>query len=186
MRSNLLALTLHQARDGDARPAGDDLGDLLGPTSSLQQRAFSPWMRQSLLRRLDLSFQLSQSTVAELRAGAFQIGPARPSRCGGALSICSLVAWISWMALFLLLPAGAQRAALLLQIGQLLLDLLQPRRRLASSFSCLSASRSISSCIMRRSISSSSAGLESISSRSRAAASSTRSMALSGNCRSAM
>ena len=60
------------------------------------------------------------------------------------------------------------------------------RSRDAASVSFFSASRSISSCRMRRVISSSSAGIESISVRSRAAASSTRSMALSGRNRSAM
>ncbi len=54
----------------------------------------------------------------------------------------------------------------------------------AASLSFLSASRSISSCIVRRIDSSSSAGMESISVRSFAAASSTRSMALSGRKRS--
>jgi hypothetical protein len=50
----------------------------------------------------------------------------------------------------------------------------------------LSASRSISSCITRRLISSSSVGMLSISVRSFAADSSTRSMALSGRKRSEM
>ncbi len=56
----------------------------------------------------------------------------------------------------------------------------------ALSFSLRSASRSISSCMMRRCTSSSSAGIESISMRRRAAASSIRSMALSGRNRSVM
>ena len=56
----------------------------------------------------------------------------------------------------------------------------------ALSVSLRSASRSISSCMMRRSTSSSSAGIESISMRSRDAASSIRSMALSGRNRSVM
>ena len=56
----------------------------------------------------------------------------------------------------------------------------------AGSLSFLSASRSISSWRMRRSTSSSSAGIESISIRSFEAASSTRSIALSGRKRSEM
>ena len=56
----------------------------------------------------------------------------------------------------------------------------------ASSVSLRSASRSISSWIRRRSSSSSSIGIESISMRSRDAASSTRSIALSGRKRSVM
>ncbi len=56
----------------------------------------------------------------------------------------------------------------------------------ASSFSFFSASRSISSCWIRRSTSSISVGIESISIFSREAASSIRSIALSGRKRSAM
>ena len=56
----------------------------------------------------------------------------------------------------------------------------------ASSFSFFSACSSISSCWMRRSTSSISVGIESISMRSRDAASSIRSIALSGRKRSAM
>jgi hypothetical protein len=56
----------------------------------------------------------------------------------------------------------------------------------ALSVSFRRASRSISSCMMRRRTSSSSPGIESISIRSFAAASSTRSMALSGRNRSVM
>ncbi len=56
----------------------------------------------------------------------------------------------------------------------------------ASSVSFFSASRSILSCTMRRSRRSSSSGFESISMRIRDAASSIRSIALSGSCRSVM
>ena len=86
---------------------------------------------------------------------------------------------------FLGLPLRLQRRRLGLQIGQFFFEFRQPLAR-----SCvglfLQASRSISSCMMRRRISSSSAGIESISVRSFAAASSTRSMALSGRKRSEM
>ncbi len=60
------------------------------------------------------------------------------------------------------------------------------RAREPGSLSFRSASRSISSWVRRRVISSSSAGIESISVRRRAAASSTRSIALSGRNRSEM
>ena len=56
--------------------------------------------------------------------------------------------------------------------------------RAAGSVSFFTASRSILSCIRRRSSLSMDSGLESISMRIRLAASSTRSMALSGSCRS--
>ena len=63
---------------------------------------------------------------------------------------------------------------------------LSSRFLLASSSSLRSASRSILSWIRRRSRRSISSGMESISMRMRLAASSIRSMALSGNCRSVM
>jgi hypothetical protein len=56
----------------------------------------------------------------------------------------------------------------------------------AASVSLPSASRSILSCITRRSISSSASGLLSTAIRTREAASSTRSIALSGKNRSVM
>ena len=80
----------------------------------------------------------------------------------------------------------------LLEVGVLLLEpgerLLQasPGALEASSFSFFSASCSIFSWMMRRSSWSSASGLESISMRMRAAASSIRSMALSGSWRSVM
>jgi hypothetical protein len=85
----------------------------------------------------------------------------------------------------LVLPLGLQAVLLLLEVGQLLLELAEPLHE-TPSVSLRSASRSISSCIMRRRTSSSSAGIESISMRSFEAASSTRSMALSGRKRSEM
>ena len=87
--------------------------------------------------------------------------------------------------LLLRLPAGGERVGFLLEVGELLLE---PRRRSfeASSVSFFSASRSIFSWMMRRSSSSSASGLESTCIRSRDAASSMRSIALSGRKRSVM
>ena len=78
-------------------------------------------------------------------------------------------------------PAGGERVALLLRLGERALDRLAD---LGDSFAI--AASSISSCTTRRFASSSSSGLESISIRSLDAASSTRSIALSGRKRSAM
>ena len=85
-----------------------------------------------------------------------------------------------------LIPTRAQRVALLLQVWPAPLQALSSRCWLASSFSLRSASRSISSCMIRRSTSSSSTGMDVISMRSLDAASSTRSIALSGKNRSAI
>ena len=87
--------------------------------------------------------------------------------------------------LLLGLPRGLHRRRALAQLRQLALDRLATGDR-GSSFSFYSAWCSISSCITRRSTSSISVGSESISIRSREAASSIRSIALSGRKRSAM
>ena len=84
------------------------------------------------------------------------------------------------------LPAGLARVGLLAQIGQFRFDFAQAAASECASVSLSRAWRSISSCMMRRSISSISTGSESICMRSAAADSSTRSMALSGRKRSVM
>jgi len=89
------------------------------------------------------------------------------------------------MAAFSCLPAGGQRVALLLEIGQLFIKLTQALLAGPVLF-LLGASRSISICMIWRSSWSSSCGLEVISIRSRPGASSIRSMALSGRNRSLM
>ena len=76
---------------------------------------------------------------------------------------------------------------LLLQVGELSLELRRGAPCDAASVSFFSAARSISSCMIAPArTSSSSTGIESISMRSRDAASSTRSIALSGRKRSVM
>jgi hypothetical protein len=83
----------------------------------------------------------------------------------------------------LLLPLGRECLGALLELAELLVELAK-RSREAVSLSFFSASRSILSWMMRRSSSSSSSGLESICMRRREAASSIRSIALSGRKRS--
>ena len=85
----------------------------------------------------------------------------------------------------LAVPLRLERVAGGLLIAQLLLQRCQAFAD-AGSFSFRNASRSISSCMIRRSNPSSSSGMLSSSVRSLAAASSTRSMALSGRNRSEM
>ena len=102
-----------------------------------------------------------------------------------ACSICSLVARIFWMASFsccqcAFMPADCSLSSAISR------STFASRSFEALSFSFLSAWRSISSWMSLRSTSSISVGSESISMRRREAASSTRSMALSGRKRSAM
>jgi hypothetical protein len=86
---------------------------------------------------------------------------------------------------FFVLPLSLEMAGFLLEIGEVPFQALR-RWREASSFSRRRAICSISNCRMFRSSWSISAGIESNSIRSRDAASSIRSTALSGRKRSAM
>ncbi len=156
------------------------------PTSSLSS-AFSPW-------RLRTRSSASASSASSWRSLAVaQLG--RSFQRIVALGLVDLDAHLVDLlaqmgdlvdGFLLALPAGGELRALLLEVGQLSLPAWPAVPWLASSFSLRSASRSISNCMISRSISSSSWGLESISMCSRLAASSIRSMALSGRKRSVM
>ena len=84
------------------------------------------------------------------------------------------------------LPALGQLGRLLLEVGELLLELARAGPSTPCRCSFFSASRSILSWMMRRSRFSISSGLDSTSMRIRLAASSIRSIALSGRKRSVM
>ena len=72
----LLDLALHQARDRDARPLGDDLGDLLvGDLLVQQARLRRVQLAQPLLLLGQLGLELRDLAVAQLR-GALQVGVA--------------------------------------------------------------------------------------------------------------
>ena len=103
-------------------------------------------------------------------------------------SICSRRSRSFCTDVLLRIPSGAASRSLCrcAQFGQLFLDAAPSARAGGVRFLFRSASRSISSCMIRRETSSSSCGIESISVRSFAAASSTKSIALSGKKRSVM
>ncbi|MNS73090.1 hypothetical protein D3C72_1065200 [compost metagenome] len=113
-----------------------------------------------------------------------------PLRCSSAisartLSISSLMAWVPCTAAFSAFQISSK--SLYSRCSFSSSSSMTPRRRLeASSVSFLTASRSIFNWMMRRSSLSITSGLESISMRMRAPASSIRSMALSGRKRSVM
>ncbi len=86
----------------------------------------------------------------------------------------------------LLLPAGAQAGGLLLHLGEFALDVVQALLGVARPSRAAARCASISSEVARRSRSSISTGTLPIWMASAAAASSTRSMALSGRKRSLM
>jgi hypothetical protein len=181
----LLDLALDEPADRDAGPPADDVGDVVGVDLLLQHLAGGLERRERRLAIFQVGLELDELAVLEL---------GRAVVVEGALGLLDLVAGPLDAVLelgdgldrvALLLPPGAELVALLLELGDRPLDGSR-RARDASSFSLRSASRSIWSCIIRRSTSSSSTGSEVISIRSFEAASSTRSIALSGRKRSAM
>ena len=132
-----------------------------------------------------LRFELAQLAVSELGGFVQVVGALRLFDLEPGLFELLAKASQPLNGFFLGLPLRLQGGGVRFQVGHLRSSL-PSRSREAASVSFFRASRSISSCMMRRRISSSSAGMESISVRSFAAASSTRSMALSGRKRSEM
>ena len=153
-------------------------------TSSLSIR-WSPW---SSSRRLGALLDLAARGRASCRSAAAR--PARgrprarpaPPRCERCSS-CSLSARISRDGVLLVLPVRDHRVALLGELGELRPRSPRAAASTTASVSLASAAFSISSWRMRRSTTSISIGIESISMRRRDAASSTRSIALSGSWR---
>ena len=185
----LLDLALHQARDRDAGPLGDDLGDVLLGDLLGQHRAAARECssREAGLLLGERRLELGDLAVLEL-GGALEVGVAL-----GALELaagprrgCALAALIASIAPFSFCQRGASSRRSARRSSASSASIASRRAFDASSFSFFSASRSISSCVMRRSTSSISVGIESISIFSREAASSIRSIALSGRKRSAM
>ena len=180
----LVALALEHPLDRNAGPARDDCGDLVGVDLLLHHRR--PWPLRRLSSAFELLLQRRDLAVREL-AGAREIAAALRLLQLGALLVELLLELLGRAELALLAFPAARSA-----------PCSSPRARRSTCRACVEpvlgrrvvslrrASRSICSCIRSRSISSSSSGLESISMRRRDAASSTRSMALSGRKRSVM
>ena len=132
--------------------------------------------------RLDFALEIGEVAVADLG------GPGEVAVAFGALGVGAhrVEAFLELLddadGVLLALPVGAHRVGLFAQVGELLVEGEQ-RSSDAGSVSLPSATRSISRPRMRRSTTSISVGTESISMRSELAASSMRSMALSGRNR---
>ena len=180
----LVLLALEHLRDGNAGPLRDDLGDLLLGDLVAQE------LRLLLLdARAACASRFSSSGMRPYCSSDMRARSCRAAR-GLELELGALE-------LLLDVRRALQRGLLglpdLLEIRVFLLE--RPRAVSssassrffeASSSSFFSASRSIFSWMMRRSSRSIASGLESISMRMRDAASSIRSIALSGSCRSVM
>jgi hypothetical protein len=182
MRSSFSRSPSSMRDDRNAGPLGDDLGDL----------GFGDLIAQQLIGLL-LDLERLGEALLELRecvrtaARTCAPDPARAAPYRDPARALELLFDVRGA-----LHRGLLGLPDLLEIGVFLLERLSAsssvlrRLREASSVSFLSASRSIFSWMMRRSSLSSASGLESISMRISEPASSIKSMALSGSCRSAM
>ena len=155
-------------------------------TTSRSSRRSALLAGELLLFGLQPAFQLGKLAVAQL-GGAVEVVVALGA-LGLVADLFDLRAQLLDLAQRLPfgLPLGAHRVGLRAQVGELHAAGRPAGLLLAGSSSLASAASSISSRVTRRVSSSSSAGIESISVRSIAHASSTRSMALSGRNRSEM
>ena len=117
----LFLFALHEPGHGDARPLGDDLGDLLLGNLLLHQRPLAAF----LLQRGEFALELRQAAVAELGELVEVIGAL------GALHLklhpLDLLAHLPHLldGLLLALPARLERPGLLTQIGELLAQRLE-------------------------------------------------------------
>jgi hypothetical protein len=129
---------------------------------------------------LDTTLQLGDPAVADL-GGQVEVGLALDLRA----EVLELLFQVADRVdrLLLGLPVLLHLGELHVELGELLVEGVEPLLGDRSSLSFSSATCSISSCRMRRPTTSISVGIESISMRSFEAASSTRSMALSGRNR---
>jgi hypothetical protein len=122
----LLHLALHQARDGDAGPFGDHrrdvfLGDLLVEHLHLRLD-----LLEAPVLLLELLLQLDDPTESQLR-GLLEVSLALGALPGGSgLFEVHLQLADPVDALLLLLPVGPHPASPLLQVGELLLEEVEP------------------------------------------------------------
>ena len=171
--------------DRDAGPARHDLGDLvLGDL--LAQQPLPPCLDEALLlgrcsrapaRQLAVA-QLGRAVEVVVALGLLDLAPDLLELLAQRLQLADRLA--------LGLPLGASSRRPRRAGRRAPCRSASSRSRLAASVSFCSAASSISSRMTRRVISSSSCGIESISVRITAHASSTRSIALSGRKRSVM
>ncbi len=118
----LLDLALQQAADRDARPAGHDLGDVLGGDLLLEVLRLRRVGALAGLGLAQLLLEVGDLAVAQARRASRSAARSAwaSSRC--AVSSRSRIALTPWMASFLGLPLGLHRGRLLGQLGQLALE----------------------------------------------------------------
>ena len=75
MRSSFCGLAFEQSGDGDAGPAADDVGDLLGVHLFLEQGALALHGDEALFGEADIFLELAQLAIAQT-GGLVQVGGA--------------------------------------------------------------------------------------------------------------
>src|SRR5882762_1326480 len=126
-----LALALHHSRDGNSRPPGNDVSDILGGDLFLEEtRAASLLARELLLGHLHLPLELRNLAVGDLSRLLEIAGSSRPLRIDARLF--ELLADFSDGAegFFLLLPLRLHAGGFLPQLRQLPLQRLESVARL--------------------------------------------------------
>ena len=119
----LLALALDELRHGDARPLGDDLGDLLAVDFLLDHRgAVGLSLAERILGGLELLLELAQLAVLDARR-ALEVAAALGLVELGVLALDVVLHALDRVELLLLeLPARGHAAVLLVELGEVLLD----------------------------------------------------------------
>ena len=119
----LLALALDELRDGNARPLGDDLGDLLAVDLFLHKRgALGLTTAERLLGRLQALLEIAQVAVLDARRALEVAAALRLLELDVLLLDLGLHALDGVELLLLNLPSRGHRAVLLVEVGELLLD----------------------------------------------------------------
>ncbi len=125
----LLDLALHEPRDGDAGPPSDDLGDVLLVDLLLEDPHLGLERLERVLLLRHLGLELGEPAVAELGRLFEVTGPLGALGVGLGLLDERLRVLDGCDALLLQLPVGVEPVELLTQVGELLLDRLEPSRR---------------------------------------------------------
>ena len=126
----LLDFAFHQAADGNVRPLADDIGDVFFVDLFLEHaQALFCRSRHTFFFGADLPLDLGQPAILQLGrfpviAGALDALNLRPQPLELFLELA-----LALNGFLLLLPPRHQRVVLLLEIGQLLLELLEPLLR---------------------------------------------------------
>ena len=154
----LVALAFQHLVDGNAGPARDDVGNVVGRDDFLDHRAGIA----ALLCLDEFLFQVGDAAIGQF-AGLLELALALGGGefVAGFVELALQVGGGAELFLFCLPRVAVMPVRFLLEAGQFLLQLRQPVASRPRPSPTFSASRSIFSCMMRRSISSRASGLES-------------------------